>query len=741
MKESFLARFIKYGLYAGAFVPLIIFDDFISPFHFGKVIIFRSLIEILFVFYLALIWRDKTYLPKRDSIFWSLVAFTAVFGLTTIFSIQVYESFWGTLERMGGFWTFIHYLAYFVMATALFKRTQDWFKWLDIAIFVGLLSALYGFGQKTDIDFFVGSGNRARIFGTIGNAALFSGYELFTTFLALAFYFKSDNSPKRKLFYGGTFLISALSILMTAVRGSLLGLALGLFVFALLYVWKFNSHRAKNLLVGFVVLVVAFAGFSFLFNDSKLVKSSSYLTRITDLSVKSYTIQTRLWAWEAGLKGWKESAKTIVLGWGPENFNVPFSKNFNPQFYAGPGAETFFDRAHNMFVEVLVTMGLIGLLSYLAVFVLAFKKIWLKLKNTSSSEAVMYIGSFALLSAYAVHNFFFFDTSANFILFFTFLGFLSFAGKNETEHMPQKQDRTPQLQQLVLVVLLILVSCIIYKTNIEPAKANYTVTRGIVRGWDNDTEGAVEKFKQAMSYDTFGMYEYRHRFAQYVFDNDDKIKNREVILDVIEEVKKNTQTHSADYLPLLYLSRLNILLGQGDTESEYNDIALEYANKALEIAPTFVRTYFEIGQVYISKHDYKKAAEAFKKASELNPQVGISYWYWAVVENELGNIKLAQELLDKALTVEYRFVPSESDALRMANIYIKTNNHKGLQIVFERLVHISPGNPQYHASLASLYAKSGNTDGAVEQAKKAAELDPTFEAEARAFVQSLGREW
>src|SRR3989338_3901589 len=230
MKESFLARFIKYGLYAVAFVPLIIFDDFISPFHFGKVIVFRSLVEILFVFYLILVWRDKSYLPKHNSIFWALVFFTAVFGLTTVLSVQVYESFWGTLERMGGFWTFIHYFAYFAMLSSLFKKTEDWLWWFDLAIAVGVVSALYGFGQKTDIEFFVGSGNRARIFGTIGNAALFSGYELFTVFLSLAFYFRKNISFYRKLFYGGGFLLSAVSVLMTAVRGSVLGLGLGLFV-------------------------------------------------------------------------------------------------------------------------------------------------------------------------------------------------------------------------------------------------------------------------------------------------------------------------------------------------------------------------------------------------------------------------------------------------------------------------------------------------------------------------------
>ena len=115
MSTNVLEKILKYGVYVVAFVPLVIFSQFISPFHFGKVIVFRTIMEVLFVFYAVLVWRDRSYLPKRDSIFRSFFAFTAVFGLTTIFSIQPYESFWGALERMGGFWTFLHYFVYLVI--------------------------------------------------------------------------------------------------------------------------------------------------------------------------------------------------------------------------------------------------------------------------------------------------------------------------------------------------------------------------------------------------------------------------------------------------------------------------------------------------------------------------------------------------------------------------------------------------------------------------------------------------
>src|SRR3990167_4775281 len=107
-KEAGLVKFLRFGIYLTAFVPLIIFKDFISTFHFGKVVVFRSLIEVLGVAYLILVLKDRSYLPRRDKVFWSFFLFALGFSLATLTSVLKYQSFWGALERMGGLWTFWH---------------------------------------------------------------------------------------------------------------------------------------------------------------------------------------------------------------------------------------------------------------------------------------------------------------------------------------------------------------------------------------------------------------------------------------------------------------------------------------------------------------------------------------------------------------------------------------------------------------------------------------------------------
>src|SRR3989344_2490139 len=323
----------------------------------------RSLIEIAAILYILLILQDRTYLPKINKIFWAFFLFVIAFTVTTVTSMAPFSSFWGSLERMGGLWTFGHYFVFFVILISVLRSKQDWNLFLEIIIVSGILSAIYGFGQKTDMKFFIGSGNRARIFGTLGNPALFAGYQLLTLFLAGTLFFRKDNSRNKKIFFGLLFCAAL-----------------------------------------FVI-------FSLTMKNTAFVTKSSYLTRVTNLSFGNFTVQTRFWAWQAGLKGWSESPRTVLLGWGPENFNIPFSKNFNPKFFTGPGSETLFDRAHNMFVEVLVTMGLLGFLAYLAIFGVLFKSLW-QLKNKLEYR-IPAIGFIAMVVAYVIHNAFIFDTSAN----------------------------------------------------------------------------------------------------------------------------------------------------------------------------------------------------------------------------------------------------------------------------------------------------------------------------------------
>lgn len=740
---------LRWGIYACAFlVPLLIFKDYLSPFHFGKVIVFRAMVEILAVFYVILLLSDRSFVPKRNLFFWSFTAFTIAFGIASIASINAYQSVMGTLERMGGWFTFLHFWVFVMMMMSVLRTREDWMMLIKVSVFAGLLSTIYGFLQKTDLEWVVGGGARARIFGTIGNAALFAGYIIVNMFFSLFLVFQSK-SAEGKVLFGFIFILNLIAVLMTAVRGSILAILVSFALFAVMYSFLGTSKQTRTYIGAFAGLLIILELLLIAGHNTAFVKKSAYLTRLSDASLSTRTVDTRFWAWQAGFDGWNDSAKTMLVGWGPENFNVPFSLHFNPKFFSGPGAETLFDRAHNMFVEILVTMGVFGIAAYVAIFVTLFMMLRrLYKKSTSFETRLGAITLVAGLVAYIIHNSFIFDTSANFLVFVIMGCLIQFLYSSELEKEPvsAKVVPTPATLRYSAGLLAAVVAIIlIYKTDMRPAFANYATTRGIVASWGGDQVTALAKFKQALDYNTFPIYDIRHRYAQYVLENfpnftkEQGLNPGEILYATAEEVKKNT-TAKLDYLPYLYVSRIYIVLGKGDPKSPFNDLALENSLKARDIAPKFVRTYFEIGQAYLNKHDYPNAVAMFKTAVDLNPEVAVSWWYLGVTQIESGDLQGGGVSVNKAIALGYDY-NNEQDLVRLLAIYDKLSDVQKLIEILEKLTAMKPNDPKYYPPLANVYGRAGRIDDAVRTARKAAELDPSYEPQAKTFVESLGRTW
>ncbi len=753
MHEKILVKILRCGLYAVAFVPLVIFSQFLSPFHFGKAVIFRSLIEILSIVYLMLIIRDPRYLPPRTKIFWTTTLFTIVYAVTSLTGVDWHLSVWGSLERMGGLYSFVHFWLFFVIATAIFRTKKDWLDYIRISIFVSLLGAVYGFLQKTNATWIIGAGGRNKIFGTQGNSALFAGYQLVNLFWALIFYFKSGTSEKGKWFYGSAVIINTLAVFLAGVRGSALAVFVGVVVFVAWYGFALGSARIRRFAVSGIIAFLIFVAAIVVFRSSSIVSENQYLDRFSDLSLKTLTVQTRTWTWISGLRGWLETPKTILLGWGPENYDIPFVHYFDPRHFRSASSETLFDRAHNMFIEALVTMGVVGEIAYLLFLGLPLyllikfvrqSKQKLFAKDPLAREQFLYgVGLVSLLVAYGIHNMFIFDTTANYLVFFTTLGLIGVILFPEHLTLPQAVS-TPNSKSLALAVGLIAtvpVVLLIYFFNIKPAQANYAATRAIILSWAKKKDEAIQQFKKALSYNATIDYDLRNRFAQYLIDIGSGTldeNTKAALLFGIDEEKKSIAQRPEDYIPYLYASRIYILLGKGDSKSPYNDEALKYSAEALKISPTFVRTYFEVAQAYLNKGDVKNAIGAFQKAASLNPATSISWWYLGLAQLQDQDATNGSQSLKKAFELGYQ--PNETEFKRAIALFIQMKDYPAAILAYKGLTALRPENPQYHASLAALYAQKGDLDAAVAEARAAVKADPKFEPDARAFLKQIGRE-
>jgi len=165
---------------------------------------------------------------------------------------------------------------------------------------------------------------------------------------------------------------------------------------------------------GGVIILVLLVGTLFWFNrGSSLVQDNSVLKRFASISLTDASNQSRLYLWPMAIQGGMERP---ILGWGQENFSYIFQAEYNPAMY---NMEQWFDRAHNVFLDWFVNAGFIGLVAYLALFVLFLICVWKS--SLSIAEKSVLTG---LLAGYAVHGMFVFDNLASYIMFFFLLGYI-----------------------------------------------------------------------------------------------------------------------------------------------------------------------------------------------------------------------------------------------------------------------------------------------------------------------------
>ena len=99
--------------------------------------------------------------------------------------------------------------------------------------------------------------------------------------------------------------------------------------------------------------------------------------------------EARIIIWEQGFEAFKEKP---WLGWGPENFRSAWFSHFDNRLHLEANiGEVWFDRAHNFFIDTLVTTGVVGMAGILFMLTAYFSVIWRSRKSgiISSPESVV----------------------------------------------------------------------------------------------------------------------------------------------------------------------------------------------------------------------------------------------------------------------------------------------------------------------------------------------------------------
>ncbi|OQX71474.1 hypothetical protein B6D52_01350 [Candidatus Parcubacteria bacterium 4484_255] len=626
--EKILKWVIRIGTMAILFLPLFVYKPVLYPYIFSKIIAFQVIVEIIFVAWLFLmIYCGKKYRPNfKNPLILALTIFMGLLILTSFTGVDVGKSFFSTQERMTGVITIIHFYLWFIILSTLFKQKKDWTLFLWATLSCSFLLGLYGLGQKMGLSFLLES-NAARMSATLGNPDFLGVYSLMHIFLAGILM----SWQKKKIWRILAFILLIFNLIilfLTATRGAILAFGISVFVFSLFLIFRKKTKKFLKILLPIFLLIVIGGGIFFYANKNQdwMEKAPLAIRRLMSITATSNI--ERLKSWNIGLKGFKERP---ILGWGIENYNVVFNKHYDPWYLIRGEQATWFDKTHNQIIDLLALTGILGTLSYLAIFFVLFCLLRKKYVNTvDHGISIMLLACMFL--AYFIQNLFVFDTPASLILFYFSLSLAYFITQLTLVRPVQVKSTISSLPLPVLIFLIILfVPFAMYKFNIEPWQQSKLGARA-VHTTKVDLRSGLYWYGKSLSKPCFTNVEVRSQLAKQINDEYKKINKDTSDADLqilfqateltINEFKKSVIEHSQDVRYFLYLGQLyNLATGYN---REYIEKAKDILLRAKELSPKRQQVYYALGRAYLEAKDYEMAVEIFKQAYILEPKVRLS---------------------------------------------------------------------------------------------------------------------
>ena len=712
MLEKVLRFIVLTGVFALPFVVLVVVDSFFFPFITGKNFAFRIIVEIIFVAWVLLAMLNTAYRPRITVLLSSVVAFVAIIGFATLLSENPYKSFWSNFERMEGFVTLLHLLAYTTVAGVVLTTERLWLWLWRVSIAVSAFVSIHALGQ-----FFLTE--KARLDATLGNPIYLAIYVLFHIFLILIVLARHTRTRTlAQIEYALAALIIPLHLVvlyLTATRGATLGFLIGAFVATAGIAFSLrNNKTVRTGAISVFVLLFLLVGSFWLARDTALVRDNPVLNRFATMSLSEGTVFARTLVWGMAWEGVKERP---FLGWGQESFNFVFNRNYDPRMYA---QEQWFDRTHNVIFDWAIAGGVLGLLAYLAMYLALLWTLY-RTNTCTITQKWLIVG---LLAAYGFSILTVFDNIVSYLLFFSLIAWVYAQASDvwsarERNWLPTV--RGARAKTAALAAAVVLGGVLIWVTNAGAYTQNVTLLAGLSQaataqalGARGDTEQAIplaqaalETIKEAQALSAFGTQEVREQFSQ-VASNFNRAswlpeeQKRIWYTEAVEALEAQARAVPGDARPLVLLGNLHIAF------SEFG-AADEALLRALENSPTKPSIIIELAANNINRGDFENALRFAQEGFELEP----AYTHARVVYTIA---LVANNRADEALAL-VREEPSTTVDPRIISAFIAYGEHEALREVWSVLVASRPGDLNALLALVAAYAQNG------DRARAYAELD------------------
>jgi O-antigen ligase len=392
------------------FLPIVFCPLIYHTYELTKTVFFRLFTELLVVMSWPAIFSELSFFlkdKKKNLISLLVLGYFFWVFLTSLLGFFWPRSLLGNYYRQQGLFTFFHFIFFFLLVVLFVGRLKK--EWLAFSLSGG---AFLGGLMKSS-----------------GHPNFLAGYLVIT--LPFTFYL----IKKRKIF--SIFLF--FQVWAVIQSGSRMAVFL---LFAVLGFYFLRCLKKERfLLLFFLILILLSLPFA--------------------REVSFYENRWRIWQ-----KGWLAFGQRPIFGWGLENFEYAFGSVLKPEKDIGL-TDIRVDKAHNEFLEIAVSSGIVGLGLYLAIIFSSLKLFWQKLKSSENKD--WWLAVFLSLIVFVIRSQFNPISIAEYVLFWFLIGLAA------VNKIPKEEILEKRILGLMVVFSLLLMAIF----NLRSLMADYYFKKGL----------------------------------------------------------------------------------------------------------------------------------------------------------------------------------------------------------------------------------------------------------------------
>ncbi len=695
-------------------LPLFFLPWTIDFFDFNKQYLLWIVVPIM-----ALLWFIKILITgeirlKRTPLDLPILILLAATGLSTLFSLDKFSSVFGfyglSSNAFLGLVSLV--LLYFVLVNFIPLGYRTIFSIIKILLYsyaivvITALLSIFGF-----LDWLL---NYLKVtsytFNLIGGSQEYLA--IFITAISILFFgllvLGNDNIFKKRQKILGSIILVFSFLYLVIINFDIAwgGLLVGVLVISFYYFKsraKENTSKEKIGLAVFILVLVIF--FPLPFAKVSLV----------DLNFDQILINKELpkTPWLDYGYGLAIASQAIfdkpVLGYGPGTYNYVFSL-FRPQNLNQSSLwQTRFSQAPSYILEMIISTGILGILSYFLVIGLFFYLAYIFSKPRTTKvqgkrflikkEDSLRVSLLAAIVSLVFSQFFYQINTSLLFLFWFFLAVLTIIWRELS--VSNTKDRLnllwPEIKtdiktlpcffKIIIISLLLLFSGWLFLLNYE---VKYWLADFIF----SSSKGKEENIVKAIKLNPYH-YHYQIALAKYYLNN-----AKDASLESLE--KRNNE-----------IMRINV------------DKSIKWARQSMVTAPQAVVTYETLGMIYRDIRPFALGSEpwvpkVFAQALALEPSN-------PVLVTELGKAYLANNMLEEAAQSFKRALELKNDyydaRFGLAKVYIRDGREKEAGDILDSLAQLVK-DPEVLYEQGRLYYNQGEIEAAIIKFKAVLHLVP-----------------